>query len=116
MPFEIKVISERRIAIDGFLYSRSRQAGGKTYWDCKKLRDRECKARAVTRLIDGVVTVEKGPDQSRHSHPPSREEVEAERIKHVILGRANEPHAPPSAILQGTLPSNKKVNIVLLLY
>lgn len=99
----VKVINERRIEIDGFLYVRSREGEhSKTYWDCKRVRDGECKARAITKVIDGVVSVLKGPEISKHIHAPSREEAEAERIKFAIKGRAGERTAP-AVLLQGNV-------------
>lgn len=101
MPPRVKIISERRIEINGFLYVRSREVAGTSYWDCKKVRDKICKARAVTKVIDGAVSVIKGPEVSKHTHPPSREEAEAERIKTAIKSRAGE-RITPAVILQGT--------------
>ena len=101
MPNEVKIISNTRIAIDGFLYVRSREGQDCTYWDCKRVRDRVCKARAITKFSDGSVIVMKGPDKSIHTHPPSWEEVNADKVKHRIKQRAQEAHFPPVVILQG---------------
>ena len=100
MVLEVDVISTRRIAIDGYLYVYSREVSGTTYWDCKKVRDKVCKARACTKIIDGTVTVMKGPETSRHAHPPNHDEVAAEKIKFRVKARATE-RATPAVILQG---------------
>ena len=79
----------------------SREGNGCKYWDCKKVRGKECKARAITKTLDGLVTVTKGPNESKHTHPPYQEEWEAEMIKKSIKNQAAEAHVPPTAILRG---------------
>ena len=69
-----------------YIYTRSRPPTGfRTYWGCVKVRYKECKARAITvRAVDGKIILEKGPDQSQHTHAPNapfREEAEAEKIR-----------------------------------
>lgn len=39
---------EKQLIFDGFIYLKSKSAKGKVYWDCKRLRTKECRARAVT--------------------------------------------------------------------
>lgn len=70
-----------KLLFEGYVYLRSRQANGKTYWDCNRLRKKECKARAIT-VADGETTIVlKGPTESPHEHAPDREEAEAEIVK-----------------------------------
>jgi len=47
------------------------------YWDCQKLRQKKCTARAITndpKLGQAVVLYE-GPTEWQLDHPPNREEV-----------------------------------------
>lgn len=71
------------------------------YWDCIKLRQQECRARAITSGEGEYVVMVKDPD---HDHAPDREVAEAERIKYVIKQDAltNE-ERPPTAILRDVL-------------
>ena len=70
------------------MYSRFKFSGCRVYWDCLKLRNKECTARAITvTSSDGLLTVVQGPDISRHQHAPNREEAEAER-RRLLLKRA----------------------------
>lgn len=100
---DAELLSESRLDIGGFLYYRSTQRNGKTYWDCKRVRDKQCAARAVTSINSlNDLMVEKGPENSRHRHPPNREEIIAEKIKIRIKNAAkNNPTRPPSAIIRG---------------
>lgn len=67
--------------IDGYVYYKARAAKGTVYWQCKRYKSKECTGTAVTIGMDQNVTVLKGPQNSQHSHPPSQEECEAEKIK-----------------------------------
>lgn len=98
-------LSEKRLHIGGYLYSRSFQRNGSTYWDCLKVRDKLCRARAVT-SINGLneLMVERGPAQSEHSHAPTPDAVEAEKIKFRIKRvAADNRKRPPSAVIRGIL-------------
>ena len=76
-------VYDKKLTIDGFLYLRSKSKKDKTYWDCKRLRLKECKARAITgEFASGDIMVLKGPRESPHSHPPNREECEVENFLH----------------------------------
>lgn len=103
LNYEATRIGEKRLGIDGFLYLYSFKRKESTYWDCTKVRTKECKARAVTsRNHRNEITVLKGPNESRHSHPPNRDQVTAEEIKIRIKEQAKEhPQAMPSAIVRG---------------
>lgn len=79
-----KIISETRLVINGFLYFRSKEdeASNKIYWDCRRVRDNECKARAITSFSKpgSDFTILKGPRESLHEHLANPEEAEAEEI------------------------------------
>lgn len=102
-----KILSDTKLILDGFIYLRSRKAGNRVYWDCKKLRSKECSARAVTLFsVDGEIVVIKGPGHAPHSHPPNREEAEAEVVLVNIKRKAEEhPEQPPTQILRNELPN-----------
>lgn len=96
-------ISDHRLAIAGYLYTRALVRNGSTYWNCLKLRDKQCSARAVTTTgPDNQIVVTKGPVQSAHRHPPNPEAAEAEAIKHRIKQTAaNNRRLKPSVIIRG---------------
>ena len=48
---EGKVV-DNKLLLDGYIYVKSRSQKGRTYWDCRRLRRRECTARAVTTDAD----------------------------------------------------------------
>lgn len=78
LNYEAERFGERRLDIEGFLYVKSCNRNESTYWDCSRLRNKECKARAVTTVNHAnQIIVLKGPNESRHSHPPNRDQVEA---------------------------------------
>lgn len=101
--YRARILSRTRLDIDGYLYVRSYERKESTYWDCKKLRDGECKARAVTTKNPlGGVVVSKGWRESPHRHAPSRDVAEAEKIKADIKKRSEEDEqAKPSVIIRG---------------
>ena len=68
--------------VDGYVYVRSRETAGKIYWDCNRVRRRECRARAISTLPgnNGAVTLYKGPNESKHAHAPNVEAVAAEEL------------------------------------
>ena len=88
------------------IYCRSRTAAGKMYWDCNRVRRRECRARAITTLPtnDGAVTVMKGPDTSKHAHAPNVEAAEAGKLTQEVKDTAAaHPEMMPSQILRSKL-------------
>lgn len=100
-----RTVGPRRLDIGGYLYIKSFDRNGSTYWDCHKVREKVCKARAITSNADenGLIVV-KGPEQSPHSHPPNREFVEAERIKCAIKQKADaDSRTNPSIIVRGNM-------------
>lgn len=72
---------------------RSRERGNKVYWDCQKVRSRECIRRAITavpaRLQDEVVVI-KGLSQLSHTYPPNQEQCKAEQVLQGIKRKAAE--------------------------
>ena len=50
------------------------------YWDCRRVRTKECKARAITAVPNSnqQVIVLEGPSQSRHEHALNQEELAAD--------------------------------------
>lgn len=100
--YRARLISRTRLEIDGFLYVRSCKRKNSTYWNCKKVRAGECKARAVTTVNPlQEIQVRKGPRESLHRHAPNRDAAEAERIVADIKTRAEAPGAKPATILRG---------------
>ena len=71
---ELEIVS-RRLFINGFIYIYSREKNGIKYWDCKKLRNGECNARAITKWNGRELVVIKGLDPNDHAHPADREEA-----------------------------------------
>ena len=99
-------IKDKKFYIDGYTYVRSREAKGRIYWDCRKVRSGECSARAVTNnpKPGEEVVVYKGPAESMHNDVPNREEVAAEKLTQTLKRKALEnPGQPPSQILRTEL-------------
>ena len=63
-------IVEKKLFLDGFIFLRSKVENGKIYWDCQRVRAKECKVRAITTEPDaqGNFTVKKRPDIDKHPH------------------------------------------------
>ncbi|KAL7299220.1 hypothetical protein TKK_0007815 [Trichogramma kaykai] len=95
----------KKLLVDGYVYLRSQQAKGRTYWDCNRLRAKECDARAITTGdSDETLVVLQGPAQKPHPHPPDVEECSAEKVKFSIKRKAEEhPEEPPARILRSEL-------------
>lgn len=102
-----RVVIDKKLILDGYVYyhSRDREHLRRSYWDCIRLRAKECTARAITSMVASEQTPEifKGPSQSEHSHPPNHEECEAEIVKFRMKQRANTLDATPSLILRTEL-------------
>ena len=88
------------------MYVRSRRHKERSYWDCRLVRSKECKARAITNIptAGGTVVVYKGPDESKHSHPPNREKCEA-KVAVAGMNRkvAEHPDLRPAQVLRDEL-------------
>ncbi|KAJ8670986.1 hypothetical protein QAD02_002245 [Eretmocerus hayati] len=94
-----------KLVIRGFIYVRSKAGkNGKFHWACQKLRNGECSARAVTVQSGEEITVIKGPDESKHSHPADPDEAKAEVVKRNLKRTADEhPELPPTQIMRTQL-------------
>ena len=103
MPAEIV---DKKLLIDGYTCYKARAEKGKIYWACRRGKAKECAARAITleRVVDGNIEVIKGPNESKHSHPPNREETAAEKIIAQIKRKAAEhPEQRPAQLLRTEL-------------
>jgi len=92
--------------LDGYVYVRSRTAAGNMYWDCNRVRRRECRARAISTLPagNGAVTLYKGPNQSEHQHAPNVEAAAAEELTQSVKDTAAaQPELVPSQTLRSKL-------------
>ena len=92
-------VSDTRMYFGGFIYTRTKPPiGNTTYWDCIKVRYKECKARARTvRGPNGHIVLTQGPEQSPHLHAPNREEAEVEKIRYRLKRKADEDENTPLA-------------------
>lgn len=102
-----------QLVIDGFIYNKSRDKPeiGKTYWDCKLLRRKECTARAISSFTasDNAPKIYKGPQHVSHDHVADPDECEAEIIKYRLKKEGeNNPERPPSRLLQEELQALSK--------
>lgn len=89
MPAEIIA---NKLHLDGYIYLRTRERNGKTYWECRPTRMGNCSARAVTiiRSSDDQLEVTRGPQESEHSHPPKRKESASEKLVAGLKSKAEE--------------------------
>ena len=83
MAFEIEIISDRRRAINGFLYVRSRDgSNGSNIGIAKK-----CAVKNVTQepyYAIGVLILKKGRNESDYElHAPDQEETKAEKLSNL---------------------------------
>lgn len=98
---EPKIVG-RKLHLDGHLYVKSREGNSKTYWDCRRIRRRECKARAITTTDEtGKIVVLKGPTQSIHTHPPDRAECAADKaMENMRIAVESNPTDPPLRVIR----------------
>ena len=98
---EPEIVNDTRLFLGGHIYVRSKlPVNSRVYWECVKLRNKECTGRAITEVRNGIITVLKGPDESKHSHPPNREVEAAEKIRLKVKKQAETDKRPGSAILR----------------
>lgn len=101
---EIKILGETKLICGGFIYVRSKlPANGKTYWECQKLRKKECKARVITafNIFENKNYFVRESTLDDHDHVPNQEECEAEIIKYSLKRKAeDQPQLPPAQILR----------------
>lgn len=91
-------IVDKKLLYQGYIFLRSgkSQPNKPTYWACRRLRSKTCKARAVTvGEEDNLVVTKCG----NHEHPPDREECEAEVVMNRLKRKAEEEAAQPPALL-----------------
>ena len=96
-------IEGNKLLLDGFVYYRSRRAKGRQYWDCNRVRAKECTARAVTNDPgpNEQLVIFKGPSVSSHQHPPNVEEGRALKITNSLKRKAAEnPAEPPARLIR----------------
>lgn len=90
----------KKLLLGGFIYVRSKQStNGNFYWDCQKVRRGECKARAITRTSAAGLIIVKGPEESKHEHPPNQDMAKAEAAVVNMKRTAEEhPECPPAQV------------------
>jgi len=95
-------LSRRKLLSHGYVYLKSKSEKNKTYWECRRLPKKECRAQAITSLRNDELIVLK---KTEHSHPPNQEEVKAAEVKARVkdIARQN-PQLPPAHILRNELP------------
>lgn len=97
-------IINKKLYMDGFIYYKTTSTAKKIYWECKKYRAGECRARAITNA-SGSLVILKRPAIDDHLHAPNQHECEAEIAKNDLKREAEaNPERPPSAILREKLP------------
>ncbi|KAF7996064.1 hypothetical protein HCN44_009849 [Aphidius gifuensis] len=101
---ELILLGETKLISNGFIYLRSRKpTTAKTYWDCRKLRGKECSARAIT-IFDPVQMKTIFLKEPEHDHPGNHEECYAEIKTYKLKRKAEEhPEQPPAQILRTEL-------------
>lgn len=102
LPGDSPKLVDKKLLYRGFVYLRSRvPEANKTYWECKRLKSKTCKARAVTVGEGSNLVVTRCGD---HEHPPDREECEAEKVMNRLKRKAEDEVAlPPALILRDGL-------------
>lgn len=104
---EIKILGETKLIYGGFIYVRSKlPVNGKTYWECQKLRRKECKARTITAfdITENKTYFVRQPTLEDHEHVPNQEECQAEIVKYSLKRKAeDQPQQPPAQILRTEL-------------
>lgn len=95
-----------KLSVDGYMYIRSRKQRERIYWDCQKLRGKECTARAITNdpAPGEAFILIKGPAESPHAHPPNVEQCRAETVVQKLKRKAaDHPEQPPAMMLRTEL-------------
>jgi len=91
-------IAGNKLIFGGYVYVK-KKVSNKTYKNCRLVRRKMCKARAITTPINKEVIVLTGPDKSAHPHPPNQEEPNAEIVVRKLKRKAEEhPEVPPAQI------------------
>lgn len=100
------IINGNRLFLNGYVYIHSKYDGSRQQWECRRLRLKECKARAVTNRPEpgAPVIVFRGTEKSPHEHPPNFNECEAEKVKISLKKKSvDQPERPPSQLLRTEL-------------
>lgn len=87
---EIKMMGETKLIYDGFIYVRSKlPSNGKTYWECQKLRRKECRAKIITafNISENKNYFVRESTLNDHDHGPNQEECESEIVKYSLNRR-----------------------------
>lgn len=88
---EIKILGETKLIYGGFIYVRSKlPTNGKTYWECNKLRRKECRSRIITAfdISENKNYFIRKPTLDNHNHGPNQEECELEIFKYYLKRKA----------------------------
>lgn len=91
-----------KLLLDGYAYVRSRTRGNRVYWDCQRIKRKECSGRAVTNDKTGdQPVVYREPTESPHQHAPNQEETTAVCVTETLKRKAAQnPSQPPSQFLR----------------
>lgn len=98
---EIKTLGETKLVYGGFIYVRSKlPVNGQTYWECQKVRRKECKARIITtfNISKNKNYFVREPALDDHDHVPNQEQCESEIVRYSL--KRNQPQLPPAQILR----------------
>ncbi|KAL6958760.1 hypothetical protein U1Q18_042395 [Sarracenia purpurea var. burkii] len=76
-------IIDKKLILNGFVYVKSKDEknGPKTCWDCRLVRQKTCKVRAITtkRPNSAEIVVLKGGELNSHEYPPNQELCRAKK-------------------------------------
>jgi len=101
---EIKILGETKLVNGGFIYVRSKlPVNGKTYWECQKVRRKECKARIITtfNISENKHDFVREPTLDDHDHIPNQEQCQSKNFKYYLKRKAeDQPQLPPAQILR----------------
>ena len=100
----------RNLSFEGYLYTKQKKQGKKTYWICEMRR--ACNGRAVSEETEDRLTVR---CTQEHQHAPSRENAEAAAVRSAIKRKAtDEPASNPARIIREETLENTEGAIALL--
>ncbi|KAE9531217.1 hypothetical protein AGLY_010423 [Aphis glycines] len=101
---EIKILGETKLVCGGSIYVRSKlPVNGKTYWECQKVRRKECKARIITtfNIFENKHYFVREPALDDHDHVANQEKCQSEIVKYSLKRKAeDQPQLPPAQILR----------------
>ena len=92
-----------KLHVEGYIYVKCRTRKGRTYWDCRRVRRGECRARAITDdpLDRTKITLIK---RTEHQHPPDRDECAAEEVVETLKRKAaTRPEVTPAELLRSEM-------------